>query len=88
MKGDIKEMAMKFGKIRGWNGEPTDGMGLLILEDLATGDILYVPCETSPTFRAFQLAFPDTKSIIGKNIGYETDELGIMTEFRVEGEDD
>ena len=76
---------MKFGRILGWSGEPMAGMGLMVMFDLEAQEVVMVPCETAPTMRALRNAFPDG-DITGRCIGYETDDLGIMTSFTIDGE--
>ena len=77
---------MKFGKILGWSGGITEGVGLMVLFDLEEQEVVMIPCETAPTMRALRNAFPDG-NVTGQHIGYETNDLGIMTSFRIEGDD-
>ena len=74
---------MKYGKILGWSGQPTDGMGLMAIYNLEDREVNLVPCETAPTMRALREAFPDGQ-INGQYIGYETNDLGIMVSFKID----
>ena len=81
-------MTIHKGTIIAMYREKGSGISLLAIEDDLRGKIL-IPCEGSPTARAFDAAFGgvmigsrfNNDGIVGERIAYRVDALGVLSEF-------
>ena len=73
---------------QGFSGSWGSGLGHLIIEDLETGNMDFVPCDNGPTVRALESAFgnvigdghrvDENGGHVGQLIQWDWDDLGLM----------
>jgi len=80
---------MESGKILGFRGNWSSGIGHLLLEK-EDGGLVHVPCENAPTVRALERAFggfitpghtANGAGPVGQWIRYELDDIGMLDGF-------
>jgi len=72
-------MTTRYGQIVGFHSSMGSGIATLAIAVEPQGYVAHVPCENAPTVRALRDAFGN--DIIGQEIEFELDNLGILANF-------